>query len=73
MENRNWIRPECARCPYFVNGREDGIIQCVRPKGEECLAEEMLIKMYLELKNSKRRPKNESTNKKQFRTNEYLR
>jgi len=44
-EDRNWIKPECAKCPYFVRDEENKIMQCVRPLDldEECLVESPLV------------------------------
>jgi len=50
VEDHNWMKPECrAGCPYFVDGQaedsKDKLSQCVRPFGECCLAEGLLVQM----------------------------
>ena len=47
VENHNWMKPKCIKCPYFVDGRinKNKLSQCVRPFGERCLAEGLLIQM----------------------------
>ena len=44
MEDRNWFRIECARCPYLVKDEILKMLHCVRPaKDEECLADGILV------------------------------
>lgn len=50
VEDHNWMKPECKMgCPYFVDGQaedsKDKLSQCIRPFGERCLAERMLVQM----------------------------
>lgn len=50
VEDHNWIKAECRLgCPYFVDGEaensKDKLSQCIRPFGERCLAEGMLVQM----------------------------
>jgi len=54
VENKNWLKAECSKCPYLVNGKTigeggdgSGMMRCVRPFGERCLAEGMLVQMLL--------------------------
>ena len=47
-ENSNWVQPYCRRCPYFIHVdalNQDGriAVRCVRPVGEGCLAESILV------------------------------
>lgn len=47
VKEHNWMRSECKGCPYFVDGTDEGngsgLTQCVRPFGESCLADNILI------------------------------
>ena len=50
VEDHNWMKPECKLgCPYFVDGQAedsvDKLTQCIRPFGERCLAEGLLVQM----------------------------
>jgi len=39
-----WYQPYCRKCPYFVNEDEHlKMLLCVRPFGEKCLAENILV------------------------------
>jgi len=53
VEDHLWMKPECkAGCPYFVDGQnnKEGLSHCVRPFGERCLAENMLVQMAISKK-----------------------
>lgn len=43
MENRKWYQPYCKKCPYLVFDEELEMVHCVRPVGESCLAEGLLV------------------------------
>ena len=43
MEDRNWYKTHCKKCPYLVNDETMKKLHCVRPVGEECLAESLLV------------------------------
>ena len=47
VEDHNWMKSECIKCPYFVDGQinKNKLSQCVRPFGERCLAEGLLVQM----------------------------
>ena len=50
VEDHNWMKPACRMgCPYFVDGQaedsKDKLSQCIRPFGERCLAEGLLVQM----------------------------
>jgi len=42
QENRNWYRPYCNKCPYFVNDEVFKVVRCERPD-EKCLADGLLV------------------------------
>ena len=42
--DKSWLQPYCRKCPYFVNENEHlKMLLCVRPFGEKCLAENILV------------------------------
>lgn len=43
MEDRSWYKSCCKLCPYFVNDESLQKLHCVRPVGEGCLAESLLV------------------------------
>lgn len=41
--NQRWYQPYCKKCPYLINDEITKKLHCVRPAGEECLAEGILV------------------------------
>lgn len=52
--NKDWCKPYCADCPYFVNDETTKMRHCVRPFGESCLAEGLLVAPVIAAKNMQR-------------------
>lgn len=45
--DKSWCRPYCVKCPYFANDEPAEMIHCVRPTGENCLADNILVAGYI--------------------------
>lgn len=43
LEDKNWYKAHCKKCPYLVNDEIMKKVHCVRPVGEGCLAESLLV------------------------------
>jgi len=41
--DRNWYKAYCKKCPYLVHDKLMDKLHCVRPVGEGCLAESLLV------------------------------
>lgn len=42
-EDRSWYRSYCKLYPYYINDEILNMLHCVRPIGEECLADGLLV------------------------------
>lgn len=47
QEDKSWCRSYCINCPYFVNDEFTKMMYCVRPVGENCLADGILVAGYI--------------------------
>lgn len=41
--DQRWYQPHCKKCPYLVNDEIMKKVHCIRPVGEGCLAESLLV------------------------------
>lgn len=43
IKNIKWYQPHCKKCPYLVHDEIMERLHCIRPVGEGCLAESLLV------------------------------